>query len=85
MQTEGLTFIDHSSNIITYLVVYITGMRLNPLKGEKMIEQWIDYPFFDDMYRRFSFMWNKIKNYNEKKKDEKKKKQIKLVKKVKKK
>ena len=80
IQTEGLTFIDHSANIITYLIVYITGMRLNPLKGEKMIEQWIDYPFFDDMYRRLSFMWNKIKNYNEKKKDEKKKKQNKVIK-----
>ena len=48
-------------------------MRLNPLKGEKMIEQWIDYPFFDDLYRRFSFIWNKLKNYDYKKKNDKQK------------
>ena len=81
IKTEGLTFISVSPKVISYLVVYSTGMRLNPLKGEQMIEQWFDYPFFDDLYRRFSFMWNKIKNYNDKKKEEKnKKKQNKMIK-----
>ena len=73
IKTEGLTFIAPSPKITNYLLVYITGMRLNPLKGEKMIEQWIDYPFFDDLYRRFSFIWNKLKNYDYKKKNDKQK------------
>ena len=60
IKTEGLTFIAQSPGINNYLLFYLTGMRLNPLKGEKMIEQWIDYPFFDDMYRRFSFIINII-------------------------
>ena len=80
IKSEGLTFLDQSPNIIGFLIIYITGMRLNPLKGESMIEQWIDYPFFDDIYRRLSLIWNKIKNYNDKKKDAKKKKQNKTIK-----
>ena len=76
MKTEGLTFIAQSPKINSYLLFYITGMRLNPLKGEKMIEQWIDYPFFDDLYRRFSFIWNKIKNFDDKKKDKQKQNKI---------
>ena len=71
MKTEGLTFVSQSPKSINYLIVYITGMRLNPLKGDKMIEQWNDYPFFDDIYRKVSFIWNKIKNLNDKKKEEK--------------
>ena len=76
MKTEGLTFIAQSPKINSYLLFYITGMRLNPLKREKMIEQWIDYPFFDDLYRRFSFIWNKIKNFDDKKKDKQKQNKI---------
>ena len=72
IKTEGLTFISPSPNIINFLLIYITGMRLNPLKGEQMIEQWIDYPFFDDLYRKISLIWSKIKNYNEKKKGQSK-------------
>ena len=68
IKTEGLTFIAPSPLIINLLYIYKTGMRLNPLKGEKMIEQWIDYPFFDDLYRKISLIWSKIKNYTEKKK-----------------
>ena len=68
MKTEGLSFIAQSPKINSYLLLYIQGMRLNPLKGDKMIEQWIDYPFFDDLYKRFSFIWNKIKNFDDKKK-----------------
>ena len=80
IKTEGLTFISNSSKIITYLIIYITGMRLNPLVGQKMNEQWIDYPFFDDLYKKLSFIWNKIKNFNDKNKDDKKKKQNKVIK-----
>ena len=67
IKTEGLTFVPTSPKIIEYLIIYITGMRLNPLKGEQMIEQWIDYPFFDDIYKKFSPIWNKKKNKNDKK------------------
>ena len=76
IKTEGLTFIAPSPKIINYLLIYITGMRLNPLKGEQMIEQWIDYPFFDDLYRKMSLIWSKIKNYNEKKKGQGKQNKI---------
>ena len=80
IKKEGLTFIPNSTKITNYLFVYIKGMRLNPLKGEKMIEEWSDYSFFDDIYRRFSFIWNKTKNYNEEKKIDKKEKQNKVIK-----
>ena len=79
IQTEAFSFIASSPKIISSLFAYITGMRLNPLKGEKIMEQWIDYPFFDDIYKKLCFIWNKANNYDDKK-DKKKIKQNKLIK-----
>ena len=71
IRTEGLTFISFTQRINTHLISYITGMKIDPMKGNKISEQWSDYPFFDDIYKRIGILWNKIKNYNNKKKKNK--------------
>ena len=42
-------------------------MKLDPIRGMKISEQWLDYPFFDDIYKKVSFFWNNIKNFDKKK------------------
>ena len=71
IRTEGLTFISLTQRVNAYLVSYITGMTIDPIKGNRISEQWSDYPFFDDIYKRIGLLWNKIKNYNNKKKKNK--------------
>ena len=61
---------EYTERINTYLISYITGMKIDPMKGNKISEQWSDYPFFDNIYKRIGILWNKIKNYNNKKKKE---------------
>ena len=79
IKTEKFSFVSLSPQIISFLLIYITGMRINPLKGEKIKDKWFDYPFFDDIYRRLSFIWKKANDYNVSK-DKKKKKQNKVLK-----
>ena len=67
IRTEGITFISFSPKINNYLIEYITGMKLDPIRGMKISEQWLDYPFFDDIYKKVSFFWNNIKNFDKKK------------------
>jgi len=62
IRTEGLTFISTSSKVIDYLNAYKTGMKMDPTKGQKIGEMWLDFPFFDDIYRRLSIFWLKNKN-----------------------
>ena len=64
IRTEGLTFISVSSKVIDYLNAYKTGMKMDPNKGQKIDEMWLDFPFFDDIYRRLSVFWLKNKNLN---------------------
>ena len=71
IRTEGMTYISDSPKVNNYLISYITGMKINPLKGKKISEQWLDYPFFDEIYKKVSVFWNKIKDF---KIDEKKSK-----------
>ena len=35
---------------------------MDPTKGQKIGEMWLDFPFFDDIYRRLSIFWLKNKN-----------------------
>ena len=67
IRTEGMTFISATPKINNYLLLYITGMKMDPLKGMKISEKWLDYPFFDDIYKRVSLFWNNIKNLDKKK------------------
>ena len=62
IRTEGITFISPSPKVNNYLISFITGMKMDPLKGEKIAQQWLDFPFFDEIYKRISVFWNKIKN-----------------------
>ena len=67
IRTEGMTFISTTPKINNYLLLYITGMKMDPSKGMKIAEKWLDYPFFDDIYKRVSLFWNNIKNIDKKK------------------
>ena len=67
IKTEGITFISPSPKVNNFLVAYITGMKMDPLKGMKINEQWVDYPFFNDLYQRVNGFWQKIKNFNSEK------------------
>ena len=62
IRTEGITFISPSPKVNNYLISFITGMKMDPLKGEKISQQWLDFPFFDEIYKRICVFWNKIKN-----------------------
>ena len=61
IRTEGLTFISLSPKVNNYLIAYITGMKMDPTKGQKMDQMWLDFPFFDDIYRRINVIWYKNK------------------------
>ena len=63
IRTEGMTYISDSPKVNNYLISYITGMKMDPLKGEKIAEQWLDFPFFDEIYKKVSVFWNKIKEF----------------------
>ena len=82
IRTEGTTFISLSNSVNCYLIAYITGMRLNPLKGIKITEQWVDFQFFNDIHQRIKVLWNKIKNFDLNIKKDKMKKYKKILEKV---
>ena len=67
IKSVGLSFYEPSNKINTNLNVYISGMKLDPTKGKNIASQWLDFPIFDDIYKRLSIIWNKIKNYDDKK------------------
>ena len=67
MKNEGLSFSSPSESINSQLTIYLTGMKMDPSKGNKISANWLDYPIFDDIYKRVSTIWNKIKNYDDKK------------------
>ena len=73
IRTEGMTYISESPKVNNYLISYITGMKMNPLKGKKISEQWLDFPFFDEIYKKVSIFWNKIKEFKIDKKKSKNK------------
>ena len=73
IRTEGLTFIGPSPKVNNYLLTYITGMKMDPLKGVKIAEQWTDYPFFDEIYKKIGVVWTKIRNFKMDKKKSKNK------------
>ena len=59
-----ITMLPPSQKINSTLDLYISSMRMFTSKEkEKTINrQWADYPFFDDLYKRLSCLWNKNNN-----------------------
>ena len=82
IRTEGTSFISLTNSVNYYLIAYITGMKLNPLKGLKITEQWVDFQFFNDIHLRLKVIWNKIKNFDAKIKNNKMKKYKTILEKV---
>ena len=49
--------IEPSKSINSELKKYINSMRLNNSKIEKVSVKWLDFQFFDDLYKRFNIFW----------------------------
>ena len=47
---------ESSKKLNSELIKYLSSIRFNDSKGE-INKKWIDFPFFDDMYKRFNSFW----------------------------
>ena len=61
---KNLISICSNNNINSEQNKHINSMRLNP-KGDKITIKWLDYQFFEDLYKRFNYFWG-IKSYIQK-------------------
>ena len=66
IKNEFLALIPESNNINDIINIYISGMRVDKTK-EKISEYWKNYIFFDEIYKKLSVYWEKIKNFEKKK------------------
>ena len=57
--TDEISFLPPSPKINNSLNLYISSMRVFTNKGKTINQQWAEYPFFDDIYKRLSSIWNK--------------------------
>ena len=63
--SEGGSFLNPSNKINSVLELYISSMRLKNNKGETINQQWAEYPFFDDLYKRLNPIWSKINTFKD--------------------
>ena len=63
----------HSEKAIDLIKLYASSMRLDNTKGEKINQRWLDYPLFDEIYKRVSYMWEKNNTFKGKVKENKNK------------
>ena len=53
---QKLNIDESPKNLNSELTKYISSMRLNKAKSE-INQKWIEYPFFEDIYKRFNNFW----------------------------
>ena len=53
---SGISFMTFSSKI-DLPTVYLSSMRIGYNRGSKLKEYWMDYRFFDEIYKRVRYLW----------------------------
>ena len=46
-----------------YNSIFLTSMRIRETKDKELDKYWEDFPFFEEIYKNVSYMWNKIYLY----------------------
>ena len=61
--SEGISFIPPSQKITSVLELYISSMRIVSTKGDSIIKQWSEFPFFDEIFKRIHGIWSKNNSF----------------------
>ena len=61
--TEGISFLPPSQKIISVLELYISSMRIITRKGNNIVLQWAEFPFFDEIFKRLHLIWSKANTF----------------------
>ena len=63
---------DENKNEVILPALFVYSMRLDPTKGQKIKDGWIDYKYIYEIYHRIQFIWQKDNIYKKYEKGKKK-------------
>ena len=66
IQSKGYGFLCTNSFSIVLPEGYLCGMKIEQCTNKDIDKIWSDYPFFDDIMKKFSFIWGKDNSFKKK-------------------